>query len=81
MKPSPEPYLTAAARLGVAPSACVAIEDSPPGLQSARSAGMRTIAVRTTSAEQALSAADRIVATVADVSPELVAELGSPAAL
>jgi len=80
-KPSPEPYLTAAARLGVAPSTCVAIEDSQPGLQAARSAGMRTIAVTTTSSGAALSAADRVVSTVADVSPDLVAELGSLATL
>jgi beta-phosphoglucomutase-like phosphatase (HAD superfamily) len=30
-KPHPEPYLTAAAMLGVAPADCTAIEDSPPG--------------------------------------------------
>jgi HAD superfamily hydrolase (TIGR01509 family) len=75
-KPSPEPYLTAAARLGVEPSACVAIEDSVPGLRAAHGAGMRTIAVTTTSASATLSMADRIVGTVADVTPELVAELG-----
>jgi HAD superfamily hydrolase (TIGR01509 family) len=44
-KPHPEPYLTAAERLGVDISRCVAIEDSPSGLASARSAGARVIAV------------------------------------
>jgi HAD superfamily hydrolase (TIGR01509 family) len=77
-KPSPEPYLAAAARLAVPASACVAIEDSPPGLEAARSAGMRTIALTTTSPGHALAGADRIVASLSDVTAELVLELGSP---
>jgi len=44
-KPDPEPYLTAAARLGVDPRDCVAIEDSPGGLRSAMAAGAKTIGV------------------------------------
>lgn len=44
-KPHPEPYVTAAARLGADPAACVAIEDSPTGLASARRAGCAVIAI------------------------------------
>ena len=44
-KPHPEPYLTAAARLGVDPSLCLAIEDSVPGVASAEAAGCRVLAV------------------------------------
>ncbi len=44
-KPAPDVYLGAAHRLGVAPTNCVAFEDSGTGLQSARAAGMRTVAV------------------------------------
>jgi HAD superfamily hydrolase (TIGR01509 family) len=44
-KPHPEAYLTAAARLGVDPAACVAIEDSPTGLASAEAAGCVVVAV------------------------------------
>lgn len=44
-KPDPEAYLTAAARLGVEPGRCVAIEDSPPGIASAEAAGCVVIAV------------------------------------
>ena len=44
-KPHPEAYLTAAARLGVDPTQCVAIEDSPTGIASARAAGCVVIAV------------------------------------
>jgi HAD superfamily hydrolase (TIGR01509 family) len=44
-KPHPEPYLAAARLLGVDLSACIAIEDSPPGVASAVAAGIPTIAV------------------------------------
>ena len=44
-KPHPEPYLTAAHRLGVAVGECVAIEDSPTGARSAVAAGCRTLGV------------------------------------
>lgn len=44
-KPHPEPYLAAARLLGVELGACVAIEDSPPGVASAVAAGIPTIAV------------------------------------
>ena len=44
-KPHPEPYLTAAAQLGVHPAACIAIEDSPTGVRSAAAAGVPTLAV------------------------------------
>jgi len=44
-KPAPDVYLAAARRLGVAAASCLALEDSPAGIASARSAGMRCIAV------------------------------------
>ncbi|MDR2454263.1 MAG: HAD family phosphatase [Bifidobacteriaceae bacterium] len=44
-KPDPEPYLLGAAKLGLDPAACLAIEDSPVGAASALAAGIATIAV------------------------------------
>ncbi len=44
-KPDPEPYLVAAAALGVDPAACVAIEDSPTGVAAALAAGCATLGV------------------------------------
>jgi HAD superfamily hydrolase (TIGR01509 family) len=44
-KPHPEPYLLAAAELGVAPEACVAIEDSNTGAKSAVAAGCTVVCV------------------------------------
>jgi HAD superfamily hydrolase (TIGR01509 family) len=43
-KPHPEPYLRAAERLGVSPSACIVVEDSPIGARAGTAAGMVTIA-------------------------------------
>jgi HAD superfamily hydrolase (TIGR01509 family) len=45
-KPHPEPYLTAAARLGVDPRDCVAFEDSTTGLASAEESGAHVVGVQ-----------------------------------
>ncbi|WP_462417550.1 HAD family hydrolase [Kytococcus sp. Marseille-QA3725] len=44
-KPHPEPYLTAARRLGVDPTDCLALEDSPSGVGSASAAGTHLVAI------------------------------------
>ncbi|MFG2983542.1 HAD family hydrolase [Streptomyces sp. NPDC048258] len=44
-KPHPDPYRAAAGRLGVAPGACVAVEDSPDGAASAEAAGCGLLVV------------------------------------
>jgi sugar-phosphatase len=44
-KPAPDVYLTAARKLGVAAAACLALEDSPNGVASAKAAGMRCVAI------------------------------------
>ena len=44
-KPHPEPYLTAAAALGVDPRRCVAVEDTVSGYASASAAGCRVVLV------------------------------------
>jgi beta-phosphoglucomutase-like phosphatase (HAD superfamily) len=76
-KPSPVPYLAAAARIGVDPRVCVAVEDSVPGLQAARAAGMRTIGITTTSPRDALRLADRVINSLSELSPELIDELAA----
>lgn len=42
-KPAPDIFLTAAAKLGVAPAHCLVLEDSSAGIQAAHAAGMRAI--------------------------------------
>lgn len=46
-KPNPDVFLEAARRLGVDPGSCVVYEDTDPGLEAARRAGMGHIDVRT----------------------------------
>jgi HAD superfamily hydrolase (TIGR01509 family) len=45
-KPDPEGYLLAARRLGVPPEACLVVEDSKPGIDAGRAAGMTVAALR-----------------------------------
>ena len=44
-KPDPDIFLLAASRLGVPPQGCVVVEDAVSGIQAARAAGMRCVAV------------------------------------
>ena len=46
-KPAPDVYLEACRRLGVAAASAAAVEDSHAGIESARAAGMRVLAIRT----------------------------------
>jgi HAD superfamily hydrolase (TIGR01509 family) len=67
-KPDPQIYLLAAQRLAVDPVRCLAIEDSPNGVQSARAAGMTVLGVRTTyTAHLRLEGAARIVDSLAEL--------------
>jgi beta-phosphoglucomutase len=59
-KPAPEPYRRAATRLELPPSECLAVENAPLGIQSAKAAGMACVALETTLPAERLSAADRI---------------------
>jgi HAD superfamily hydrolase (TIGR01509 family) len=64
-KPAPEPYLTAAQRLGVDPARCSAVEDTEVGVASAIAAGMFTVGIlRAHNDTSTLSAAHRVVDTI-----------------
>jgi sugar-phosphatase len=54
-KPEPEAYLLGAERLGKAPHACLAVEDSPAGIRSAVAAGLQVVAVATTHSPEDLA--------------------------
>ena len=66
-KPDPEGYLTAAAKLGIAPANCVVVEDAPSGVEAAHNAGMRAIAVATTHKPEDLRAADAVIDALSDL--------------
>ena len=70
-KPSPEPFLKGAAVLGFGPEDCLVFEDSPAGIASARSAGMKAIALQTTYPADQLQAANAIIGTLANVKATL----------
>lgn len=60
-KPDPEIYLKVALLLNVPPKNCLVFEDAVVGIKSAKSAGMKVIAVATTQTKEELSIADMIV--------------------
>ncbi|MGE3956846.1 MAG: HAD family hydrolase [Vicinamibacterales bacterium] len=80
-KPDPAPYLLAVEQLasmhpGLTPAACVAIEDSKWGLMSARSAGLKTVAItHTYPAAELAGAADVVIDHLDRFTPALLGQL------
>ena len=75
-KPSPDVYLEAARRLGVAPERCAAVEDSENGILSAKAAGMRVVAIPNplySPNDEALAAADEVLGSLAELTLEAIA--------
>jgi sugar-phosphatase len=70
-KPDPEPFLLAAEKLGADPARCVVFEDAPAGLAAARAAGMRAVALTTTTSREELDA-DVVVEDLSAVSARAV---------
>ena len=68
-KPAPDIYLHAARRLDCAPARCCVVEDAISGVQAAKAAGMRCVAVAESfsAAELAAAAPDIVRATLADI--------------
>jgi HAD superfamily hydrolase (TIGR01509 family) len=75
-KPAPDVYLEAARRLGVDPARSIAVEDSAPGITSARAAGLKTVAIPHWLTEgHDLSAADLRVAHAGELTVARLARL------
>jgi HAD superfamily hydrolase (TIGR01509 family) len=80
-KPAPDPYhravqlLSSATGSTLSPAECVAIEDSQWGIESARAAGLRTVAITHTYPAEALAAADKIVSGLDVLTWELLRSL------
>ena len=66
-------YLTTARKLGIDPTACVAVEDSPNGLLSGKAAGMKCIAVPEPAlgTDPRFALADATVASLGEIGPDL----------
>ncbi len=67
-KPHPDIFLKAAELLGAEPSSCIVFEDALPGVEAARRAGMRCVAVTTTNERSMFSSFDNIVHIIDDFS-------------
>lgn len=74
-KPAPDPYRRAADLHGHSPEACVAIEDSRWGIESAKTAGLSCIGITHTYPVSELLQADAIVTSLGELTPELIRTL------
>ncbi len=80
-KPDPEGYRMALAKLRDATGRplraekCVVVEDAPAGVHAAKKVGMKVLAVTNSYTADMLTEADRIVDSLADVTPQALAEL------
>jgi beta-phosphoglucomutase len=74
-KPAPDPYRKAASLHGHPPEACVAIEDSRWGIESAKAAGLWCIGITHTYPVSELLDADAIVTSLAELTPDLIRTL------
>jgi sugar-phosphatase len=77
-KPAPDVYLTAARRLGVRPSRCLAIDDSPSGVRAAKAAGMACIAVpdRLLQGDPAYAEADVVLGALTELDERVLRSVG-----
>jgi beta-phosphoglucomutase len=66
-KPAPDIFLFAAQELGVEPAACAVVEDAVNGIQAAKAAGMRCVAVAQTFPAERLQEADVVRGGVIDI--------------
>jgi beta-phosphoglucomutase len=76
-KPAPDPYLRAAALHARVPEACVAIEDSRWGIESARTAGLACVGITQTYPRDQLAGAHHIIDSLDELTPTLIRALQS----
>jgi len=74
-KPDPELFLLAAERMGIEPANCVVIEDAPNGVQAARAAGAKCIAVTNSTDAAKLSDADLVCNSLEQIDLDMIQEL------
>jgi len=65
-KPHPDLFLAAAERMGVVPEDCIVFEDAPNGIEAARRAGMRAVALTTMIEADSFAGFDNLVASAKD---------------
>jgi HAD superfamily hydrolase (TIGR01509 family) len=73
-KPDPEPYRKGGEDLGVSAENCLVVENAPPGIESAKGAGMLCVALETSLESSYLTQADRVMKSHAELQDWLRAE-------
>jgi beta-phosphoglucomutase family hydrolase len=74
-KPDPEIYMLTAKKLNVSPENCVVFEDAVAGVQSAKAAGMKVVAITTTHIKDELSQADKFISDFDEISVDDIIQL------
>ena len=74
-KPDPSLFLTAASRMVISPANCVVFEDAPSGVQAAKAAGAKCIAVTNSTTAENLSGADLICNSLEQVNIDTIRKL------
>jgi beta-phosphoglucomutase len=74
-KPDPEAFLKAARVMSLVPERCLVIEDAAVGIEAAKRAGMRSIGVTNTLPRKKLVLANRVVRSLEEVDPKMIAQL------
>jgi len=74
-KPDPELFLLAAERIAIDPSHCVVIEDAPNGIQAAKAAGAKCVAVTNSAPAEKLQQANYICDSLEQIDLEIITRL------
>ena len=77
-KPAPDPYELALKRLKLEPWECLAVENSPVGIQSAKAAGLTCVALQTSLSLDSLKEADAVLGDLSQLVGYLKRELPRP---
>ncbi|MBX3395929.1 MAG: HAD family phosphatase [Phycisphaerae bacterium] len=68
-KPDPQVFTLAAERMMLPPDRCIVIEDAPAGIEAARRAGIRCVALTSSHPRDRLSAANTIIGALSELNP------------
>lgn len=75
-KPDPDIFILSADKLGLERGECLVIEDSPAGVEAARRAGMKVIAIESGGTDaESLSGADMVVEGFPEITPQVIDQL------
>lgn len=74
-KPDPQLFLLCAEQMGIDPARCVVIEDAPDGVEAAKAARCKCIAVTNSTTADKLSKADRVVESLTEVNLETLVSI------